>query len=173
MLSGTTTLLSEQKITSPLGTPERNTTATLRQRLTWQTLDHKPLLSKKRKQLPHHTHKILTQSKAEKSDYLWIAFSLCSSLPLPQPPVLLYWGNSLARRQEKFLGKKPFLKYLLLFNNIESEIHSRVFQLIKAYATAFLSLTCLVCIKEYLESVMLTQFYCWEKNMHACKLKTH
>lgn len=75
MLSGTTTLLSEQKITSPLGTPERNTTATSRQGLTWWTLDHKPLLSEKENNC--HTHKKnLTQSKAEKSDYLWIAFSL-------------------------------------------------------------------------------------------------
>lgn len=100
MLSGTTTLLSEQKITSPLGTPERNTTATLRQGLTWQTLDHKPLLSEKENNC--HTHKKnLTQSKAEKSDYLWIAFSLCGSLS--PPSTLLYWGNSLAKRQEKFL----------------------------------------------------------------------
>lgn len=64
MLPGMTTLLSEQKITSPLGTPERNTTATLRQGLTWQTLDHKPLLSEKENNC--HTQKKIWHNQRQK-----------------------------------------------------------------------------------------------------------
>lgn len=132
MLSGTTTLLSEQKITSPPGTPERNTTASLRQGLTWQTLDHKPLLSKKENNCHTHT-KNLTQSKAEKSDYLWIAFSLCNSL---FPTQCFYIGaihSPIGKRSSCVClrvgaGRGAFLKYLLLFINIQSEIHSQVFQ---------------------------------------------
>lgn len=123
MLSGTTTLLSEQKITSPLGTRKRNTTATLRQRLPWQTLDHKPLLSEKENNCHTHT-KNLTQSKAEKSDYLWIAFSLCCSLPTLHPPTstpnTFILGQFTCQEVREVLGrKKVFLKYLLSFNNIQ------------------------------------------------------
>lgn len=122
MLSGTTTLLSEQKITSPLGTPERNTTATLRQGLTWQTLDHKPLLSEKENNC--HTQKKIWHNQRQKRVIICgLPFHSAAHFSLP---TLLYWGNSLAKRQEKFLGKKAFLKYLLLFNNIQSEICSRV-----------------------------------------------
>lgn len=169
MLSGTTTLLSEQKITSPLGTPERNTTATSRQGLTWWTLDHKPLLSEKENNC--HTHKKnLTQSKAEKSDYLWIAFSLCGLL---FPPQCFYIGAiHLPTGKRSSWEKKAFLKYLLLFNNIQSEIHSQVcFSYIRLKITAFLKLTCPVHIKQYLNSEMLTQFYCCERHMHALQIK--
>lgn len=95
------------------------------------------------------------------------------TLQLTFPPsTLLYWGNSLAKRQEKVLGKKAFLKYLLSFNNIQSEIHLHVcFSKSKAYDTASLRLTHLICIKQYLDSEMLAQFCRCERHMHTLQIK--
>lgn len=104
MLSGTTTLLSEQKITSPPGTPERNTTATLRQELTWQTLDHKPLLSEKENNC--HTHKKIWHNQRQKRVIICgLPFHSVTHFP---PPRCFYIGAiHLPRGKKSSWEKKP------------------------------------------------------------------
>lgn len=123
MLSGTTTLLSEQKITSPLGTRERNTTATLRQRLTWQTLDHKPLLSEKENNCHTHTHTIWHNQRQKRVIICGLPFHSAAHFPLstPHPPPQRFYIGAihLPRGKRGSWEKKAFLKYVLLFNNIK------------------------------------------------------
>lgn len=146
MLSGTTTLLSEQKITSPLGTPERNTTAALRQGLTWQTLDHKPLLSEKENNCHTHT-KIWHNQRQKRVIICGLPFHSAAHF---SPLNTFILGQFTGQEAREVLGeKKSFLKSLPSFNNIQSEIHSHVcFSKPKAYDTASSSLTHLVCIKQ-------------------------
>ena len=168
MLPGMTTLLSEQKITSPLGTPERNTTATLRQGLTWQTLDHKPLLGEKENNC--HTQKKIWHNQRQKRVIICgLPSHFAAHLSSLNAFIL---GQFTCQEAREVLAGS--LSQYLSFNNIQSEIHSHVcFSKSKAYDTASLCLTHLVCIKQCLDSEMLAQCYCCERIHILCKLKTH
>lgn len=111
--------LSDQKITSPPGTPERNTT--LGQGLTWQTSDHKPLLSEKENNCPTH-NQIWPNQRQKRVIICGLPFH--SFLTFPQS---FYSGAIHCQEARDFSEeRKAFLKCLLLLNNIQSEIHWRV-----------------------------------------------